>query len=104
MQRNVTVIEAETTIIDSQANSDAAVIVGRANAEASVVREKANAEALRKTQQAEAEGLNEIKTELSLSVDQILEFKFNREISTLGSSTQIEVGYNDQFLSVKDRA
>lgn len=104
MQRNVTVIEAETAIIDSQADSDAAVIVGKANADASVIRERANADALMKVQQAEAEGLKEIMTELGFSVSQTLQFKFNRAIKMLGVETTVGVGYDDQYLSVKDRA
>ena len=104
MQRNVTIIEAETTIINSQADADAAVIVGDASASASVIVATAEAQAIKIMQQAEAKGLEKIKTELTFSTDQILELKFNREIKTLGGKTTVNVGYDDEALFTKVRS
>ena len=53
--------------------------------------------------QAEAKGLNDIGEELGMTVEEILELKLNRGIREMGGGDDIVVGWDDEFLSVKER-
>jgi regulator of protease activity HflC (stomatin/prohibitin superfamily) len=103
MQRNVTIIESRTDIITKQAEADARVIVGEAEAEADVTMQRATAKGVAIVRQAEAKGLNDIGEELGMTVEEILELKLNRGIREMGGVDDIVVGWDDEFLSVKER-
>jgi regulator of protease activity HflC (stomatin/prohibitin superfamily) len=103
MQRNVTIIESRTDIITKRAEADARVIVGEAEAEADVTMQRATAKGVAIVRQAEAKGLNDIGEELGMTVEEILELKLNRGIREMGGVDDIVVGWDDEFLSVKER-
>jgi len=103
MQRNVTIIESRTDIVNMRADSDAAIIVGKATAEAALIEETANAGGVRIVRQAEAGSLDDIRSDLGFSVDELLTFKFEREVRKLGWKDSVVVGFEDEYLSTKER-
>ena len=104
MQRQVTLIEANTTIVNSRAESEAEFNVESARARASVVVETASASGNKLVRKVEAEGLEEVRDALGWNVDQLLELKMNREVRKLGSSDRVVVGWENAHLSTKERS
>ena len=103
IQRNVTLVHARTAVIKKTAEADASIILGKAQARAAVIREQAEAEKLKTVQKAVGVSLKNLQDTLGLSLDEVIEYKFSRMLEELDSTGELVVGFEEQFLSVKER-
>jgi regulator of protease activity HflC (stomatin/prohibitin superfamily) len=103
MERNVTLVEARTAVITAEADADAAVIIGQSTAEAKILVQQAINNGTELIQTSMGEALSLIQTDLAFTVKQVLEYKHARMIASLGSMDEVIVGFENDFLSVKER-
>ncbi|GMI19012.1 hypothetical protein TeGR_g6555, partial [Tetraparma gracilis] len=99
MERNVTLINSDTAIIQAKAGADAEVTRGTKEAQARVMVEQATADGIKIVQSSEAQALSELATELGLSTDQLLAYKKARLVRALGSQDSVIVGFESEELN-----
>jgi regulator of protease activity HflC (stomatin/prohibitin superfamily) len=95
MERNVTLVEAETEVIEAQAAADAAVTIGKSTALAYNLTESANAYGVKIIQKAGAEGLSSLGEMLDLEISETLTYKYSRLLSVVGEKKNLVIGYDD---------
>ena len=101
MQRNVTLVEAETNVINSLAEADSAVTIGEASAKSKNLTSSAVATAMKITQQAKAQGLASIASVLNLNVNETLAYKYTRLLSSVGYDKDLVIGFEDAVMNTR---
>lgn len=101
--RNYTIVQAETSLITSEADMKVAVIKAQAQAKATKITEAAEAEAEELIQKAYAEAYAYIQTTLGLSDEQLFRYMWARSLEDQTSSASLLVGFgNSSFLDVRN--